>query len=68
MYCTWESIDTDDGPQTTDHGRHTLNLYYYLRLEPAKKSGTDPGNSGRVLVLGSVPAIISEPVREQIST
>ncbi len=32
---TWESIDTEDGPQTTDHrphtddGRHTLNLSYY---------------------------------------
>ena len=32
MYCTWESIDTDHRPQTTDDdGRHTLNLYYYLK-------------------------------------
>ncbi len=23
MYCTWESIDTDDGPRTTDHRRQT---------------------------------------------
>jgi hypothetical protein len=29
MYCTWELIDTDHIPQTTDHG-HTLNLSYYL--------------------------------------
>ena len=32
MYCTWESIDTDDGPRTTDHRRH-FNLYYYLMSE-----------------------------------
>ncbi len=31
MYCTWESIDTD-GPQMTDHRRHTLNLSYYLMM------------------------------------
>ena len=36
MYCTWESIvtddddDDDDGQRTTDDGRHTLNLSYYL--------------------------------------
>ena len=29
MYCTWESIDTDRRPQTTDG--HTLNLSYYLK-------------------------------------
>ncbi len=35
MYCTWESIDTDNGPQTTDDNNddgHTLNLYYYLNV------------------------------------
>jgi hypothetical protein len=31
MYCTWESIDTDHGRRTTDHGQHTLNLFYYLK-------------------------------------
>ena len=31
MYCTWESIDTDHGPRTTDDDDgHTLNLYYYM--------------------------------------
>jgi hypothetical protein len=24
MYCTWESIDTDDGPQTTTHFKSLL--------------------------------------------
>ena len=34
MYCTWESIDTDHGPRTTDDDDgHTLNLYYYTSRE-----------------------------------
>ena len=31
MYCTWGSIDTDNGGRTTGDGRHTLNLSYYLK-------------------------------------
>ena len=34
MYCTWESMVTDDRRQTTDNnGQHTLNLSYYLMCQ-----------------------------------
>ena len=31
MYCTWESIDTEDDDDDDDDDGHTLNLSYYLK-------------------------------------
>jgi hypothetical protein len=36
MYCTWETIYTDDRPQTDGH---TLNLSYYLMTMSQSKIG-----------------------------
>ncbi len=35
MYCTWESIVSDNGWQQR---QHTLNLSYFLKVEPLAKT------------------------------